>query len=214
MQLICISVVCSFTLVSYGSNCQAQTRIQLQLGWVGFSCNLSNHPPTTNIFFFTKNLFGQLRMAQQNFNLTIFWGGGSYILPIGLTLHNFLKRNFFYTNHFYPKFFLTRNFFLPKKFFTQKIFCPKKFLLNKFLTQKFFWTKIFFDPKIFFHEKSFSNQKIWDPKNYLTQKKFWPKKFFWPNIFFNQNFAYPTIFLPIFFKVTIIILHKFFWPKF
>ena len=48
LQLICISVMCSFTLVSYGSNCKAQTRFSSSWAELALvSINLTTHPPTT-----------------------------------------------------------------------------------------------------------------------------------------------------------------------
>ena len=48
LQLICISVMCSCTLVSYGSNCKAQTRFSSSWAELALvSINLTTHPPTT-----------------------------------------------------------------------------------------------------------------------------------------------------------------------
>ena len=48
LQLICISVMCSCTLVSYGSNCKAQTRFSSSWAELALVCiNLTTHPPTT-----------------------------------------------------------------------------------------------------------------------------------------------------------------------
>ena len=48
LQLICISVMCSFTVVSNGSNCKAQTRFSSSWAELALvSINLITHPPTT-----------------------------------------------------------------------------------------------------------------------------------------------------------------------
>ena len=100
----------------------------------------------------------KLTTIQHNFNPTIFWGGGSYILHLGLTLCVFSldKTNFGFKSirpkrqyFFYPKIFLAQQFFDRKFFFTKKIFNQKNFLPKNFFTPKFFLHQIFFYPKIF-----------------------------------------------------------------
>ena len=50
LQLICISVMCSFTLVLNGSNCKAQTRFSSNWAELALvSIKLTTHPPKTEL---------------------------------------------------------------------------------------------------------------------------------------------------------------------
>ena len=114
----------------------------------------------------------KLTTIQHNVNPTIFLGGGSYILNLGLILLVFLDiKNFgsksFRPNFFWPKFFYL-TFFLPKLYFIQHFFLPKFFWPLQFLTENFF------DPKKKL-TKNFMTKKIGWPKKILAKKFFWPK---------------------------------------
>ena len=130
----------------------------------------------------------KLTTTQHNFNPTIFWGGGSYILPIGLTLPVFLDKNNFGYKSFWPNFF-----FDPKNFFTPQKSYKKNFDPKIFLTQKSFWPKTFMGQQFFFDPTFFWPNIFWPKKKLLTQKmffypkNFWHKIFFWPKIFFKQK---------------------------
>ena len=165
------------------------TQRNLNWGWVWHDYHFS-HPPTTHrnststinndpmgLKFCRRPYQAKLTTIKHNFNPTIFWGGGSYILHLGLTLPVFLdKKNFrskSFDQTFFAQNFFTQNIFSPKIFMTEKNFDPKffwppnlfpKFLLtqNIFLTQKVFLTRNFFDPKIFLTQV------------FLTQNFFWP----------------------------------------
>ena len=137
----------------------------------------------------------KLTTTQHNFNPTIFWGGGSYILPLGLTLPGFLltkkisdpilfDRNFFWPQIFWPQIFLTLRFFSTKNLFDPKIFVTQKNFYRKFIWPKKFLTQYLFNTKFFW------------PKILLTQKFFWPKIFFWPKFFLTWIFFIPNFFDP------------------
>ena len=141
---------------------------QPNLNLVGFETIITLHTPThqhrsststrnndrRGLKFCRRHYQAKLTTNQHNFNPTIFKGGGSYILHLGLTLP------------FWPNIFLP-TFFLPKIFFVPKFLWPKKFL-----TQKNFFIQIFFLPKFFLTDKFFL-----DPQIFLT------KTFFYPNFF-------------------------------
>ena len=106
----------------------------------------------------------KLTTIQHNFNPTIFWGGGSYILHLGLTLPFVLNKkisdpNLFDQHFFYPKIFLPKIFFYPK-YLWPKLFLTKIVIDSKKCLPRISLTQIFFD-QIFF----------W-PNNFLTQKFF------------------------------------------
>ena len=142
------------------------------------------HPPTHPLTWPTKNSTStrkhgpsglkfcrwphltKLTSTLHSFNPTVFWGGGSYILPLGLTLPVFFRQKIFRT-----QLFLTQKFFWCQIFFNQKIFYPKIFSTKK----------KFFDPKfcltrMFFLTQKFSDQNIVLPENFVDQN------------FFNQNY--------------------------
>ena len=101
----------------------------------------------------------KLTTIQHNFNPAIFWGGGAYILHLGLTLP--FKQKKFGSKSSWPKFFYPE-IFLPKIFSDPKFLRPKKLL-----TQNYFY-KIFFYPN-FFWPKYFLIQKIFFTEIFLTQ---------------------------------------------
>ena len=89
------------------------------------STSIRNKGPS-GLKFCMRPLLTKLTTTQHNFNPTIFWvgvEGGSYILPLGLTLLAlFLDKIFLTKNLFDQKFFLTKIFFDPKNSLTKNIF--------------------------------------------------------------------------------------------
>merc|ERR1712240_217511 len=111
------------------------TQPQLNLNLVGFDTIITlHHPPhptphrnstsTRNndprgLKFCKRPYQAKLTTIQHNFNPTFFWGGGSYILHLGLTLPVFLDKkksdpnlltNFFFAQKIFTQNFLTQNF--------------------------------------------------------------------------------------------------------
>ena len=120
-------------------NCQNPntTLLNLKLGLTRLLLFTTTPPTTRNstsirnkgpsgLKFCMRPLLTKLTTTQHNFNPTIFWvgvEGGSYILPLGLTLLAlFLDKIFLTKNLFDQKFFLTKNFFDPKNSLTKNIF--------------------------------------------------------------------------------------------
>ena len=93
------------------------TTTQLNLNLVGFDRIITLHPPrphtitTGTLLLPEKNNPRGLKFCRQphqaklttiqhNFNPTIFWGDGSYILPLGLTLPIFFRQKNFGSKRF------------------------------------------------------------------------------------------------------------------
>ena len=123
---------------------QPNLNLRLDLTWLLL---VTPTPPPTSNSTSTRNIgprdlkfcmqphLTKLTTIQLNFNPTIFGRGGSYILPLGLTLPDwfFLEKNIFWQKSSWPKFFLTQNFF-KQNFFDTKFFLTQIFLTQIFLT--------------------------------------------------------------------------------
>ena len=121
----------------------------------------------------------KLTITQHNFNPTVFLGGGAYILSLGLTLPDFFKTQYFWTQ-------MNQTLFLTEILWP-KILLTKKYVwqinLSKFFLTKILWPKIFSDRKFIF-DRNFFDLEFLLNEIFLTQLILYPKFY---EIFFDQK---------------------------